>query len=83
MGVPTVYSLITAVGNIINDVTMVLVGASSIMSNGTVMGRAGSGLIATLANEFRVPVLVCCESYKFSETIRTDSFMWNELGNLI
>merc|ERR1711997_1082407 len=27
------------------------------------------------------PVFVCCETYKFSEKVQTDSFVFNELGD--
>lgn len=34
-----------------------------------------------MAHAKQIPVIVCCETYKFSESIRLDSFVWNELGN--
>ena len=33
-----------------------------------------------MAKSCNVPVLVCCETYKFSERVQTDSFVFNELG---
>lgn len=56
-------------------------GAASVLSNGTVMSRAGSASVAMLASAQRLPVLVCCETYKFHERVQLDSITQNELGN--
>ena len=56
-------------------------GAASVLSNGTVMSRAGSAAVAMLAAAHRCPVLVCCETYKFHERVQLDSITQNELGN--
>ncbi len=34
-----------------------------------------------LAQSAGVPVLVCCETYKFTERVQTDSFVYNELAD--
>ena len=34
-----------------------------------------------LAHEHNVPVLVCCETYKFCERVQLDSITFNELGD--
>jgi translation initiation factor eIF-2B subunit delta len=34
-----------------------------------------------LAQAAGVPVLVCCETYKFTERVQTDSFVYNELAD--
>lgn len=60
--------------------TKVLLGAHALLANGYVMGRAGSAQIALVAKHFNVPVLVCCETYKFTERVQTDSIVFNELG---
>ena len=44
------------------------------------MSRVGTSQVALVAKSHNVPVLVCCESYKFSDKPRTDSFVYNELG---
>ena len=44
------------------------------------MSRVGTSLISLIAKSSNVPVLVCCETYKFSERVQTDSFVFNELG---
>lgn len=62
------------------QVTKVLLGAHALLANGYIMSRVGSSLIAMVAKSQNVPVLVCCETYKFSERAQTDSFVTNELG---
>ena len=46
------------------------------------MSRVGSSQIALVAKSYNVPVLVCCETYKFCERVQTDSIVHNELGEL-
>ena len=50
------------------------------LANGFVMSRVGTSQISLIAKSSNVPVLVCCETYKFSERVQTDSFVFNELG---
>ncbi|KAJ6960924.1 translation initiation factor eIF-2B [Populus alba x Populus x berolinensis] len=51
------------------------------LSNGTVYSRVGTACVAMVAHAFRVPVLVCCEAYKFHERVQLDSLCSNELGD--
>jgi len=81
-GLQCTYVLLPAVGAVISEVSMVLVGAHSIHSNGAVFSRAGTALVAMMAKRHSVPVVVCCETYKYSETVQLDSFTKNELAPL-
>ena len=63
------------------EATKIIVGASSVLSNGDVMSRVGTSVVAMAAYEHQVPVVVLCEIYKFSDIVRLDSFVWNEIGN--
>lgn len=58
----------------------VFLGAHALLANGYVMSRVGTSQIALVAKAFNVPVLVCCETYKFCDRVQTDSFVSNELG---
>jgi translation initiation factor eIF-2B subunit delta len=60
---------------------MVLVGAHALYSNGAVYSRAGTAMVAMMAKTNNVPVVVCCETYKFSEGVMVDGFSKNELGD--
>ncbi|KAL6994067.1 hypothetical protein U1Q18_012177 [Sarracenia purpurea var. burkii] len=80
-GLNCTYTYINAVSFIMHEVTRVFLGASSILSNGTVYSRVGTASVAMVAHEFHVPVLVCCEAYKFHERVQLDSICSNELGD--
>lgn len=57
-----------------------LLGANALLANGYVMSRAGTAQVALMAKFYNVPVLVCCETHKFSERVQTDAFVFNEIG---
>ncbi|KAL7232089.1 hypothetical protein ACSBR2_010160 [Camellia fascicularis] len=80
-GLSCTYTHINAVSYIMYEVTRVLLGASSVLSNGTVYSRVGTACVAMVAHEYHVPVLVCCEAYKFHESVQLDSICSNELGD--
>ncbi|KAK7340782.1 hypothetical protein VNO77_21495 [Canavalia gladiata] len=80
-GVSCTYTHINAVSYIMHEVTRVLLGASSVLSNGTVYSGVGTACVAMVAHAFRVPVLVSCEAYKFHERVQHDSICSNELGD--
>lgn len=82
-GLSCTYTHINAVSYIMHEVTTVFLGAASVFSNGTVYSRVGTACVAMVANAFRVPVLVCCEAYKFHERVLLDSICTNELGRCI
>ena len=82
-GLNCTYTHINAVSYIMHEVTGVFLGAAAILSNGTVHSRVGTACVAMVAHAFHVPVLVCCEAYKFHERVQLDSICFNELGMLI
>uniref|UniRef100_A0A2N9HKA1 Translation initiation factor eIF2B subunit delta n=1 Tax=Fagus sylvatica TaxID=28930 RepID=A0A2N9HKA1_FAGSY len=80
-GLSCTYSHINAISYIMHEVTKVFLGAASVLSNGTVYSRVGTASVAMVANAFHVPVLICCEAYKFHERVQLDSICSNELGD--
>ena len=82
-GLSCTYTHINAVSYIMHEVTRVLLGASAVLSNGTVYSRVGTSCVAMVAHAFHVPVLICCEAYKFHERVQLDSICSNELGNFV
>ncbi|KAK7266745.1 hypothetical protein RIF29_19398 [Crotalaria pallida] len=80
-GLSCTYTHINAVSYIMHEVTRVFLGAASVLSNGTVYSRVGTACVAMVAHAFRVPVIVCCEAYKFHERVQLDSICSNELGD--
>lgn len=61
----------------------VIVGAHALLANGYVMSRVGTALISLIAKSYNVPVLVCCETHKFSDKVQTDAFVQNELSECL
>lgn len=55
-------------------------GTHALLANGNVMAKVGTSMVAMAAKVNNVPVLVCCETYKFCERAQSDSFVFNELG---
>ncbi|MQL82808.1 hypothetical protein Taro_015286 [Colocasia esculenta] len=80
-GLRCTYTHVNAISYIMHEVTRVFLGASSVLSNGTVYSRVGAACVAMVAHAFRVPVLICCEAYKFHERVQLDSICFNELGD--
>lgn len=72
---------INALSFVMPEVTKVLVGAHALLANGYVMSRTGTAQVAMVAKSYNVPVLVCCETHKFSERVQTDAFVYNEIGD--
>jgi len=78
-GLHTTYILITAVSQVLPSVTKVLMGCDGVMANGCVLATVGTSQVALLAKSCNKPVVFCSETYKFTERVQTDSFVYNEL----
>jgi len=78
--IPTTLVSIAAIGSIIQRVTKLFLGTAAVFSNGACYARAGTASIALAAKEKGAPVLVLCESYKFSDRVQLDSIVSNEMG---
>jgi translation initiation factor eIF-2B subunit delta len=80
-GIPCSYGLLTSLSSLISQATLVLLGTASLLANGALYARAGTAPCAMMAKSRGVPVIVCCETYKFSERVQLDGFVINEAGN--
>jgi len=80
IGVDCTYSLIHALSYAIRDATKVYLGAHAMLSNGRLYSRVGTAAVAMYAKEFEIPVIVCCESIKFTDKVGLDSIVTNELA---
>eukprot|EP00467_Chlorarachnion_reptans_P022712 CAMPEP_0114531804 /NCGR_PEP_ID=MMETSP0109-20121206/26269_1 /TAXON_ID=29199 /ORGANISM="Chlorarachnion reptans, Strain CCCM449" /LENGTH=574 /DNA_ID=CAMNT_0001714709 /DNA_START=133 /DNA_END=1857 /DNA_ORIENTATION=- len=80
-GISCTYCLLNGLSYVMKEVTKVLVGASSILSNGAVLSRVGTATVCLMANVYKKPVMVACEVYKFSERVQVSSISSNELGD--
>jgi translation initiation factor eIF-2B subunit delta len=81
IGINCSYVQINAISYVMSLATTVLLGAHALLTNGYVKSRIGTAQVALVAQAHNKPVLVCCETYKFSEQVLTDSFVYNELGD--
>lgn len=73
------YALLSALDYCMADVTKIMLGAHAMLANGVASARAGCGMLALAGHERSVPVMMVCETYKFSERVQLDSFVSNEL----
>jgi translation initiation factor eIF-2B subunit delta len=80
IGMDVKYCLINGLSHNIQDVTKVLLGAHAMMSNGRLFSRIGTALVAMEANEADKPVIVLCETIKFTERVALDSIVHNEIA---
>ncbi|CAH0694971.1 unnamed protein product [Spodoptera exigua] len=80
-GLPCTYIDITSLSSVMDKVNKVVLGASALLVNGSVLGAAGTAQVALGAWARNVPVLVACETHKFSERVQTDAFVYNEIGD--
>lgn len=62
-----------------NEVSRIFLGASGITANGYLLNCSGTGMICCIADRFKKPVIVCAETYKFSDRVQIDSICYNEL----
>eukprot|EP01116_Phalansterium_solitarium_P008498 TRINITY_DN22404_c0_g1_i1.p1 TRINITY_DN22404_c0_g1~~TRINITY_DN22404_c0_g1_i1.p1 ORF type:complete len:658 (+),score=151.15 TRINITY_DN22404_c0_g1_i1:159-2132(+) len=75
------YVLINAVSYVMKEVSKVFVGAYAMMANGNLISRVGTAIVAMMAQNYHVPFIVCCESYKFTERVQLESISFNEIGD--
>lgn len=81
--IPCTYVLLSSIGSVLSNVSLTLLGAAAMMSNGAMFSRAGSATVAMMSKAAGIPVVCCCETYKFSDRIMLDSIVGNELGRFI
>ncbi|WEW61024.1 hypothetical protein PRK78_006513 [Emydomyces testavorans] len=84
-GVEVQYSLINGITYAIREATKVFLGAHAMTSNGCLFSRVGTALVAMSAKEraggINVPVIVCCETAKFTDRVALDSIVVNEIAD--
>merc|ERR1711872_1148846 len=80
-GIHSTYILLSAVPQVLPSVTKVLLGCEGVMANGCVLATVGTSQTALMAKSANKPVVVCCETYKFTPRVQTDSFVYNELSD--
>ncbi|KAL9639401.1 MAG: hypothetical protein Q9164_000942 [Protoblastenia rupestris] len=80
LGIEVQYSLIHGLSYVIKSATKAMLGVHAVMSNGRLYSRIGTAMVAMTAKDARLPVIVCCESIKFTDRVALDSFVHNEVA---
>ncbi|KAL3472875.1 IF-2B-domain-containing protein [Aspergillus californicus] len=84
-GLEVQYSLISGISHAIKDASKVFLGAHAMTSNGRLYSRVGTALVAMSAKEraggIEIPVIVCCETVKFTDRVALDSIVVNEIAD--
>ena len=80
LGLEVQYSLTHAIGHAVKDATKVFLGAHAMMSNGRLYSRIGTAIVAMMSKEADIPVIICCESVKFTDKVALDSIVTNEVA---
>lgn len=84
-GLDVQYSLIHGISHAVKDATKVFLGAHAMTSNGGLFSRVGTALVAMSAKEkpggINIPVIVCCETVKFTDRVALDSIVVNEVAD--
>ena len=88
-GLKVQYALLSAIADVVNQncVTKCFLGASAMLGNGSLFSRSGSAMVAMMAKESSknksrsVPVIVLCETVKFTTKAALDSIVMNEVGD--
>jgi translation initiation factor eIF-2B subunit delta len=79
-GIDCSYVLLSSVYVVLKTVTKVILGAHALLNNGAVYSRIGTAMVAMAASDRQIPVIVCCETYKFVNRTQVDSLVLNEMG---
>jgi translation initiation factor 2B subunit (eIF-2B alpha/beta/delta family) len=66
------YGELSSIGYLIDQVSLVLLGCSGILSNGRVVAPRGSSLLALCAQTKNIPVLVAAKTCTFVDKVRLD-----------
>ena len=79
-GLDVEYLPYSAIAYAIKYATVVFLGAHAMLSNGNLQSRIGTASLAMQANQANIPVIVLCESVKFSAKVPLDSIVLNEVA---
>ena len=79
-GIEVQYSLLHGISHSVKSASKVFLGAHAMMSNGRLYSRVGTATVAMMAKDVDIPVIVCCESVKFTERVALDSIVMNEVA---
>ncbi|MDK1024272.1 MAG: translation initiation factor eIF-2B [Gammaproteobacteria bacterium] len=68
--IETCYVTDAQIGLWVPQADKIIIGADSILSDGAVVNKSGTSLLALAARESDIPVYVCCERFKWADVNR-------------
>lgn len=77
-GVQCKYTLLSGVPALLHQATKVFIDASYVLGNGGVVAPTGASMLAYMASQQRVPVIVFSETYKFTQRVNLDQIKNNQ-----
>ncbi|VDK51585.1 unnamed protein product [Anisakis simplex] len=77
------YGMLSAIGYVMKQCHMVLLGCSAILSNGYVVAERGAAQVALVAAAANVPVLVVAQTLKFVDRVQTFDRSNREVSALV
>ncbi|KAL9029128.1 MAG: hypothetical protein Q9196_002589 [Gyalolechia fulgens] len=80
LGLQVQYAPTHTLSHVVQDATRVFLGAHAMMSNGRLYSRIGTAMVAMMAKHSDIPVIVLCESIKFTDKAALDSIAINEIA---
>lgn len=80
-GINCTYTLLQSISFLIDKVTKVFVGASSVLYNGSIIAKSGTAMLTAIAKRHQKPVVVFSETYKFTDRVNLDPININEIGD--
>ncbi|KAL8736554.1 MAG: hypothetical protein Q9181_002382 [Wetmoreana brouardii] len=80
LGLEVQYAFTHSLNHVIQNATKVFLGAHAMMSNGRLYSRIGTASVAMTAKDSDIPVIVLCESVKFTDRVALDSIAFNEVA---
>jgi len=81
-GIPTTVVLDSAMGYIMEQVDLVIVGAEGVVENGGTVNKVGTFALGVMAKELGVPLYVAAESYKFTRLYPLNNADLPEMGRI-
>jgi translation initiation factor eIF-2B subunit delta len=77
LGVEVVVTYISGISGIINSVNKIFIKAKAMLSNGNLLGAAGTAMITCIAYNFKKPVIAICETSKFWDKMQMDASLYS------
>jgi translation initiation factor eIF-2B subunit delta len=81
VGIAVQYYMIEGAAHAMAQATKVFLGAHAMLADGQLYSRIGTAVVAMLAHNAAIPVVVGCQSFKFSDKVFVDAFAQNDLGS--